>query len=240
MPAADRVKQLVIIFYIGLISLSGAEIFVNQLGFRNSDPKGMFVDQQADSFGIYNAVNQSLVFENHLELFSINDPGTGMDLYRGDFSELTTPGYYYCKTSNGDSSFQFIISDTVYNSLYQKSIKGFYFQRCGFDLIGPTVGNYSHSRCHIYDGNFHSSTGSTGFSLARGGWHDAGDYGKYVVNAGITVGTLLMAYEYFTASFSQDDLNIAESGNGTLNNPYILKGWSITTYGISGIFIQNT
>ena len=47
-----------------------------------------------------------------------------------------------------------------------------------------------------------------------GGWHDAGDYGKYVVNAGVSVGTLLMAYEYFPSKFGQDDLNIPESGNG--------------------------
>jgi endoglucanase len=215
MPVPDRVKLLIIIFYISLTSHSGAEIFVNHLGYRINDPKIVFVNQPADSFEIYNAINQSLVFEGCLELFSVNDPGTGMDLYTGDFTELAIPGHYYCKISNGDSSFQIVISDTVYNSLYQESFKGFYFQRCGFDLIGPTVGNYYHTRCHIYDGNFHPSTGSTGFHLSRGGWHDAGDYGKYVVNAGISVGTLLMAYEYFTSSFNQDDLNIAESGNGT-------------------------
>ena len=30
-----------------------------------------------------------------------------------------------------------------------------------------------------------------------GGWYDAGDYNKYIVNSGITVGTLLSAYEDF-------------------------------------------
>jgi endoglucanase len=53
-----------------------------------------------------------------------------------------------------------------------------------------------------------------GFHLASGGWHDAGDFGKYVVNAGITVGTLLMAYEYFPTKFDNDRIHIPESGNG--------------------------
>ena len=31
------------------------------------------------------------------------------------------------------------------------------------------------------------------------GWYDAGDYGKYIVNSGITVFTLLELYEHFPA-----------------------------------------
>ena len=32
---------------------------------------------------------------------------------------------------------------------------------------------------------------------ATGGWHDAGDYNKYVVNAGVTVGAMFLAWEQF-------------------------------------------
>ena len=77
----------------------------------------------------------------------------------------------------------------------------------------PYAGVYYHSSCHPGDGFYHSSTGQSGFKLSTGGWHDAGDYGKYIVNAGITLGTSLLAYESFPSKFNQDDLNIPESGN---------------------------
>ncbi|HVS30338.1 MAG TPA: glycoside hydrolase family 9 protein, partial [Thermoanaerobaculia bacterium] len=37
-------------------------------------------------------------------------------------------------------------------------------------------------------------------------WHDAGDYGRYVVNSGIATGTLLWAWELFPESFEDIDL----------------------------------
>src|SRR5690606_19365702 len=60
-----------------------------------------------------------------------------------------------------------------------------------------------------------------GFSMnAEGGWYDAGDHGKYVVNAGITVWTLLNLYErnqYLGegAVFKDGTLPIPESENQT-------------------------
>ncbi len=45
-----------------------------------------------------------------------------------------------------------------------------------------------------------------------GGWYDAGDYNKYIVNAGYTVSMLLSLYENFPDA-ARDDMNIPESGN---------------------------
>jgi endoglucanase len=46
------------------------------------------------------------------------------------------------------------------------------------------------------------------------GWYDAGDYNKYVVNSGITMGTLLSLYEDFPSYFENFNTNIPESNNG--------------------------
>src|SRR5207253_3073778 len=46
------------------------------------------------------------------------------------------------------------------------------------------------------------------------GWYDAGDYNKYIVNSGITVYTMLAAWEHYPALFKDGQLNIPESGNG--------------------------
>ena len=47
-----------------------------------------------------------------------------------------------------------------------------------------------------------------------GGWYDAGDYNKYIVNSGISVYTLLSLYEDFPEHMKTVKLNIPESGNG--------------------------
>src|SRR5690606_3437923 len=46
------------------------------------------------------------------------------------------------------------------------------------------------------------------------GWYDAGDYNKYIVNSGITMGTMLSLYEDFPEYFAHNkDINIPESGD---------------------------
>jgi endoglucanase len=45
------------------------------------------------------------------------------------------------------------------------------------------------------------------------GWYDAGDYNSYIVNSGITMGTLFSLYEDFPAHMKTVDLNIPESKN---------------------------
>src|SRR5690606_16621024 len=52
----------------------------------------------------------------------------------------------------------------------------------------------------------------TVISSARG-WYDAGDYNKYIVNSGITMGTLLSGYEDFPEYWNSISLNIPESKN---------------------------
>ena len=47
----------------------------------------------------------------------------------------------------------------------------------------------------------------------HGGWHDAGDYGRYIINSGITTGTLLWAWELYGASLHDFALQIPESGS---------------------------
>ena len=189
------------------------EVLVNQVGYFTNSQKFVFVTGQADSFFVFEKASGNKLFSGPLIFTSLSDPGTGMLTYMGDFSSLQTPGNYFIKTELEESSFTFSISDTVFKSAYKKVQKAFYFQRCGMTLSQPFAGIYKHNICHNADGYFHSTTGKTGTSVTTGGWHDAGDFGKYIVNAGITVGTMLMAYEQFPERFNSDDTNIPESGN---------------------------
>jgi endoglucanase len=208
-------KILSLIVYVLFISKIGtAQVFVNQAGYLPSMSKIFYTSTFADSFFVIETTTGTIAFKDELFFSIASDPATGLTIYTGDFTNLQTPGNYFIRLSSGDSSYQFQISANAFDQVYKKSLKGYYFQRCGTALLQSNAGVYYHSNCHQGDGFYHSSTGQSGFRYTAGGWHDAGDYGKYVVNAGITVGTLLMAYESFPEKFDDDDLNIPESGNG--------------------------
>jgi endoglucanase len=208
----SKTWKLSILFILSL-SLAHGGIFVDQVGYRPSHPKFVFINQLADSFWVIDKSSSLVQFSGKFGLWKTQDPASGMTIYRGDFSGLTRAGLYTVKTSGGEESPSFVIQDTAYVRLWKMSLKGFYFQRCGTYLPPPFAGVYNRPICHLSDGTFHSTAESTGVMLATGGWHDAGDYGKYVVNAGVSVGTLLMAYEMFPDRFSADNVGIPESGN---------------------------
>ena len=86
----------------------------------------------------------------------------------------------------------------------------FYLQRCGVALDNARAGMFSHPACHTAPARvFHSDT----FLHVSGGWHDAGDYGRYVVPACKAVADLLLAFRATPEAFG-DDWDIPESGNG--------------------------
>jgi endoglucanase len=88
-------------------------------------------------------------------------------------------------------------------------MRAFYGQRCGCAV--DLGGGYSHPACHRV-GAYHPSSGRGGPLDNHGGWHDAGDYGRYVVNSGITTGTLLWAWELYPGALRNLKLAIPESG----------------------------
>lgn len=198
---------------VSVISNLHAQIFVNQAGYLPEKNKVAYFDYPAESFYVISKLTGSVIFKSEVKPNRIGDPATGKNIYAGDFSSLKTNGEFYVKDSKGNKSYNFKISPFVFEETLNKSLKGFYYQRCGVELHEKYAGDFKHSECHLEDGELHPQAGAKEKIDVTGGWHDAGDYGKYVVNAGITVGTLLMAYEMFPEKFSADDLNIPESGN---------------------------
>ncbi|HUP50181.1 MAG TPA: glycoside hydrolase family 9 protein [Thermoanaerobaculia bacterium] len=87
--------------------------------------------------------------------------------------------------------------------LLRTLVRAYHGQRCGTAV--DLGGGYRYEACHLR-GGFHPSSGRSEGDAPAGGWHDAGDYGRYVVNSGITVGTLLWAWELFPRQFEDIDL----------------------------------
>jgi endoglucanase len=92
-------------------------------------------------------------------------------------------------------------------------MRSYYGQRCGMAVnLAPDSPAFKHPVCHAVAG-FHPSSGRIAGRAPTGGWHDAGDYGRYVVNSGISTGTLLWAWEMYPDRLRELDLAIPESGN---------------------------
>jgi endoglucanase len=131
-----------------------------------------------------------------------------------DLSTLTQPGTYVISVEGAGQSDPVHVQPDVYRLPLYLTARGFYGLRCGTAVdLGPKAPTYRHAACHLEDATFHRSSGRSGRRPATKGWHDAGDYGKYIVNSGITTGQLLWAWEWYPDVFRKLRLDIPESEN---------------------------
>jgi endoglucanase len=190
------------------------QIKVDQVGYLPASPKVAIVTAAANTFEVKRASDNQTVFTADLGP-ATPDPDTGDSVQFADFSKLREPGTYYLEVPGVGRSWTFSIRRDAFSRAYYLAMRAFYGQRCGTAVdLGPEFPGYIHAACHL-KGEFHSSSGKKGERDNIGGWHDAGDYGRYVVNSGITTGTLLWTYEIYGAKLKTSKLNIPETGNGT-------------------------
>jgi hypothetical protein len=139
-----------------------------------------------------------------------------------DFSTYSTSGTYYIyDVANGVGSYAFDIQPNVYANVLKTAVRMFYYQRCGIAKTTTNAGaEWADAICHNHPTNqdancmLYSSPSNTATSkVLSGGWHDAGDYNKYVNFAWEELSNLLFAYSE-SPSIWTDDYNIPESGNG--------------------------
>ncbi len=183
-------------------------ILLNQLGYLPNHAKIATVLSanlpQATTFRVFSEDHS--VHEGHLTTPTL-DPASGDTTAQADFSALTAPGTYHVEIANTLSD-PFTVSSTVYADALRLTTRGYYGQRCGCNV---DLGNgYKHPACHL-DGAFDPTSGRSGSVPNAGGWHDAGDYGRYIVNSGITTGTLLWAWELYPDALHTLNLDIPES-----------------------------
>jgi len=137
-----------------------------------------------------------------------------------NFSSFQKKGSYVVVIPGLGHSYIFNIADSVHKKVAVASLKGFYYQRVSMPLEEKYAGKWHRSAGHKDDVVYvHPSAASTerpaGTALySAGGWYDAGDYNKYIVNSGITMGTLFSAYEDFPRYFNTVKTNIPESSDG--------------------------
>jgi endoglucanase len=192
------------------------DIKVDQVGYLPGARKVALVVSQsvAKDFTIRRAGDGSVAYRGTLAP-PVSDADTGDRVQAADFTRLAVQGKYYIDVPGVGRSWDFSIAPDAYAHAYYLAMRSFYGQRCGIAVdLGPEFPGYTHDICHL-KGAYHQSSGRTGAAGSAGGWHDAGDYGRYMVNSGITTGTLLWTWELFGSRVRAMKLNIPESGNGT-------------------------
>ena len=193
------------------VDAPGAGIFLNQVGYLPSGAKQAtvrLIDQgnQRD-FLVRSLADKTVVFKGKVGPASA-DEASGDQTSFADFSSLRAPGRYQLEIA-GLTSDPIHVAPDVYGSSLRLTMRGFTGQRCGCAVdLGD---GYKHPPCHAV-GAFHASSGKSGPLPNQGGWHDAGDYGRYVVNSGISTGTLLWAWELYPTAVRGLSLSIPESG----------------------------
>jgi endoglucanase len=198
-------------------------IVLNQLGFYSDAPKNAVVTGLAvkDVFYIVSVTDNAPSWQGRVDTVFFGRLGpvmasanSSLNTRLADFSVLRRPGIYRMVVPNFPNSFPFAIRANIFSPLTAAALKGYYFQRSAMTLTPGYAGIWSRPAGHPDTAVLiHSSAASAqrpeGTVISTpGGWYDAGDYNKYIVNSGITMGTLLDAWEDFPGYFDTLRTNI--------------------------------
>ena len=196
-----------------------AAIQLNQVGYLPGGAKWAVVrDVPGVNFAVIDDAGGREVWRGPLGAAQRWEPAQEA-LRLADFSALRQPGRYRLQVAGLPPSAPFVIAPDAYAALNAAALKAFYFNRASLALDAAHAGAWARPAGHLDDHVLvHASATGPGrpegaVISAPKGWYDAGDYNKYIVNSGITVYTLLAAYEHFPAFFQAQRLNIPESGN---------------------------
>jgi endoglucanase len=206
---------------------------INQLGYLPQAPKRATIASSATAplpWQLRNAGGQ-VVAEGRTRVFGLNK-ASGEPVHIADFSAVTTPGSGYVLSAADDSSHPFRIAADLYRQLKVDALNFFYQNRSGIpidaaytggsQLARPAGHQPDRARCFSGRDEKHNEWPACDHELdVSGGWYDAGDHGKYVVNGGIALWTLQHLAERAQhvrgadgSWFADGKLALPERGNG--------------------------
>ncbi|RYF85965.1 MAG: cellulase, partial [Chitinophagaceae bacterium] len=195
-------------------------IKINQLGFYPNAPKVAIIagdGYAASAFYITSTNLRDTFLIGELPASTKGSAYSKTITRLIDFSLLTKEGSYVVLVPGLGHSHVFKIGNDIFAEASTATLKGFYYQRSSMSLEPKYAGKWHRSAGHpdtvVY---VHPSAATAkrpaGTIISSPyGWYDAGDYNKYIVNSGITMGTLLSAFENYPAYFKKLKANIPES-----------------------------
>ncbi|MBQ5330324.1 MAG: glycoside hydrolase family 9 protein [Oscillospiraceae bacterium] len=182
-------------------------ILVDQAGYEPDSKKTAVIPFECDSFEVTDP--EGKVCYTSGVCHHGYDEDSGDDVYTADLSGFRKEGTYRVRAKDRMSA-AFEIKKGVYETVLDDTLKAFYYLRCGCGLDSACAGEYAHGKCHTEKAVLWEDHG---VSLdVTGGWHDAGDYGRYVTAGACAAAHLLYAFRMFPAAYENRDINIPEKG----------------------------
>lgn len=185
-----------------------SKIFVNQMGYLNGSKKRAIVPANIDGqeFSLVSPAGE-VVYRGKFK-YTGYDCLAGDETSIADFSDVKRTGIYQLKVADMRPCIIKIGKD-VYDKTFIDLNRAFYYLRCGMDLECKHAGRFTHKKCHselamLWDDNSQMKDVS-------GGWHDAGDYGRYVTPGACALSHLLYAYVLYPQVFEQTDTSIPKT-----------------------------
>lgn len=175
-------------------------IKINQVGYQDNE-RQWFLSHSDEPFFV-SAANSKAVIKKGNMIGPFYDPTSQETWYQGSLD--VHAGHYEIKQGNHQTDV--FVDAHPYRPLHKALLNAFYYLRCG---IAIEAGPFSHGPCHT-DLAFDYEDESKQVDVS-GGWHDAGDYGKYVVAAGKACADLCLSYELYPDVFNDQKLEHSHS-----------------------------
>ncbi|MGW0337271.1 glycoside hydrolase family 9 protein [Streptomyces sp. NPDC003011] len=207
---------------------TGPRVRVNQVAYLPAGPKNATLVTDATTKLPWQLKNSGgAVVAQGLTVPRGTDASSGQNVHSIDFGAHKKRGTGYTLVADGETSRPFDIGTGAYDKLRLDAAKYYYTQRSGVAIRDDLRPGYGRPAGHVGvapnqgDANVPCQPGVCDYTLdVSGGWYDAGDHGKYVVNGGISTWELLSTYERALhartgqpAALGDGTLAIPESGN---------------------------
>jgi endoglucanase len=236
--AGVSLLALLTVLHISSPAQSSDRIKLNQVGFYPDADKIAVVtgDISSDLFYVVSIPSHDTVYRGTLK-DTLHSKWSSPVTRIARFSQVNKPGRYVIYVAGAGQSYPFTIGKNVLHDAAVASLKGFYYQRLSMPLEAQYAGKWARPAGRPDDKVLVHPSAATDKRPAGtivstpGGWFDAGDYNKYIVNSGITMGTLLAAYEDFPQYFNTIHTNIPESKDAVpdiLNEVVYNLRWMLT------------
>ncbi|MFD9044509.1 glycoside hydrolase family 9 protein [Streptomyces bottropensis] len=207
---------------------TGPRVRVNQVAYLPAGPKNATLVTDAPAKLPWKLRNASGTVVAHGRTTPRGlDASSGQNVHSIDFGAYRKRGTGFTLVVDGETSRPFDIDPRAYERLRLDSLKYYYTQRSGTPISDALRPGYGRAAGHVDvapnqgDGNVPCQPGVCDYRLdVTGGWYDAGDHGKYVVNGGISTWEVLSTYERAlhartgkAGKLGDGSLDIPESGN---------------------------
>ncbi|MBN1768261.1 MAG: glycoside hydrolase family 9 protein [Prolixibacteraceae bacterium] len=210
-----KIISYLVVLLFAAQSLTAQNVFsLNTIGYLPQYPKVATVSVETQTFSLVDVQSGEIVYSSDA-LGPFAQANVEKTVWKLDFSAFKKEGTYRLETNNGNVSPVFSIENGVYKHAFETAFRAFYLWRCGMAVEAEYNGQtYSHEACHLEDAylDYVSEKGIRKDGI--GGWHDAGDYGKYVVNAGVSTGIMFFAWSHFADLLEDYTFDLPETAPG--------------------------